>query len=179
MMNCFFRIAKISLLAVIILSSKLYSQTNGFLSMEYQTGITLDKIDKVGDTLIFKQLCTTEIDSVINSGVISFKDSEIYGFQKAYFTMIVENNILQQEIVKFKKAETKTILTNLISQYGNDYLFIPKNILNDNYSLYKWSVISKHTKKPVTVEFRVKNKRKMTIWVYTEESKNKFKTIKK
>lgn len=95
------------------------------INIEYlHDNMPLPNFPMPGTRVIFKQLCTTTIDSIINSGIISFKSALIGEIQHAKVMFDICHDTLETFEISVKKKEYVGLLQDtIVAKYGEpDYI---------------------------------------------------------
>lgn len=105
------------------------------MTLTYRHGIKLDSIHVPGVPFMFKQLCTTRIDSVISSGNVIFKESRIGKIRSCDFQWQIRNDTLDAIVIEtFKERNTDQVVKQLTSQFGS-----PVETGETATTVYTWS----------------------------------------
>lgn len=133
--------------ALVFLSNLLIAQTStkNFKTLKYQGGIVLSAIDVPGKRFSFKQSCTTEIDSIIKSGNVSFAHARIGKIRNCYYEFQIRQDTLQAILLQSEKVKTgKQVLEQAELQFG-----VPEKSTENGLMRYSW--VTKGTTKYCTV----------------------------
>lgn len=76
------------------------SEDQPVLTLTYQHGIKLNSIQEPGGPFMFKQLCTTKVDSIISSGNVIFKKSKIGKIKNCDFQWQIREDTLRAIIIE-------------------------------------------------------------------------------
>jgi len=127
------------------------------VGLEYQSGIKLDSIIYPGGKRIFKQFCTTEIDSVIRSGNISFKESSVGAISNCIFQYQIRNDTLASIMISTdNKINTRAALKQGELQFGEPEIIHGM----ENEVTYTWEFIGIAGKITYARLFTMKNGKK-------------------
>ncbi len=112
-------IVLIPYLAVCLILTSL-SEDQPVLTLTYQHGIKLNSIQEPGGPFMFKQLCTTKVDSIISSGNVIFKKSKIGKIKNCDFQWQIREDTLRAIIIEtFREKNTQQVIKQVTSQFGS------------------------------------------------------------
>jgi hypothetical protein len=105
------------------------------LNLEYTSGIELDSISRPGGQFIFKQLCTTLIDSIIKSGDITFPRSTVGQIKNCTYKFQIRQDSLTAIIITTtKRKNTNQVIAQTSEQFGQ-----PIETINNGAVTYEWT----------------------------------------
>lgn len=99
-----------------------YSQT----ALEWIKQNKFDDINVPGQKLVFKQLCTTETDSILTDGSATFRKADINGLGVCSYTRFFKDTLI-----------TKVELTTTHKKNREAFLIYYKKLVNDDYNSFE------------------------------------------
>lgn len=111
---------KIILLLFILSQHQAYSQT----TLEWIKKSEFDYINLPGQKLIFKQLCTTETDSILANGEATFMHAKIKDLGECSYTRVFKDTIISK--VELYTANKKN---------RDPFIAYFKKLVNDDYKV--------------------------------------------
>ncbi len=125
-----------------VLYSSLWGQEEStkIITLTYFHGIKMKQLQEPGKPYMFIQLCTTEIDSVISTGNITFEDSKIGKIKKCNYRMEIRKDTLKTIFIEtFTPKSTDQALSQATQQFG-----APTTVITDDMTdKYIWIIESK------------------------------------
>lgn len=110
-------------------------ESSAIITLTYHHGVKLDKIQEPGNRYVFKQLCTTAIDSVISSGNIIMERSKIGKIKNCNYQWQIREDTLRAVVIETNnKKNTKQVILQATSQFGS-----PTEIQTTLNTTYEWS----------------------------------------
>jgi hypothetical protein len=111
-------------------------ENTNLITLTYQHGVKLDKIQEPGNSFVFKQFCTTKIDSVISSGNIIMKNSKIGLIKNCNYQWQIREDTLRTIIIEtLKKKNTNQLLNQASAQFGT-----ATHLIGDSNTTYAWTI---------------------------------------
>ena len=69
---------------------------------------------------MFKQLCTTKVDSIVSSGNVIFKKSKIGKIKNCDFQWQIREDTLRAIVIEsFREKNTQQVINQVTSQFGS------------------------------------------------------------
>lgn len=99
-----------------------YSQT----ALEWKKEIQFESINIPGQKLIFKQLCTTETDSVLTDGSATFRRAEIKDLGECSYTRFFKDTVISKVVLSTNNKKNRKAFLNYY-----------KKLVNDDYNLFE------------------------------------------
>ena len=118
----FFKMNTTFLVLYLAISALLVSSIEGqpILTLTYHHGIKLDSIQEPGSPFMFKQLCTTKVDSIVSSGNVIFKKSKIGKIKNCDFQWQIREDTLRAIVIEtFREKNTQQVINQVTSQFGS------------------------------------------------------------
>jgi hypothetical protein len=131
------------------------------LTLVYTSGIELDSISRPGGPFIFKQLCTTIIDSSIKSGDITFPRSTVGQIKNCtYKFQIRQDSLTAIVITTTKRKNTNQAMAQTSEQFGQ-----PIETINNGGVTYEWTSSATGGGQLTVILKTIMNRKKATLTV--------------